>query len=637
MPFFISAQTYGNEWIDYSETHYKIKVAEDGLYKLTRDVLEASGYPIPIIGNEIAIYHNGNLVPIYMSQNGIWNSTDYLYFYGEKNDGSLDKELYENPDWHHNPEMSLFTDTAVYFLRKDTDSPSPQYILTENDLSQNLPPAEEYYIAKESRIIGGKNSSPTVQFSNGQIAGRVQIYSSTHHPDTFDIIHSGVVNYYSPSFLEGEGIIGFKIQNPPQSPNDNIENIPLDFSNFKAATGESIIIDFTVAGLSNEYTDTIPEDHHFMADFKGQNYIDTYFDGYESVDYNITISDPALIMDASEILKISALGDIIDRVGLFDINYSYPREFYLDNEAELNFQMHVDQVEGNYIEFQNEDAVADYILIDRTAERLFFLDSQMDGSQEFFIPPSSYPSLDLILLERQASSVYHIVENLEEVSFTDYSISQGNYVFISPPVFLEGPSYVDFYSQFRSSALGGSYSTIVVDVEQLYDQFSYGIKQHPLSIKRFMSMAKETWSLKPEYLLLLGKGYVYHKARFNPSLYEENLIPVWGSTSSDRFFTSDDFLPTGSIPTGRLNVTSQYELEEYIYKLITYSNYQPEDDWRNNILHVEGGNGSYQTEFFYSELDEMAAEVTDGSFEAKVSRCFLPNLAVRQTRWSCPS
>ena len=36
---------YGNEWIRYDATYYKIKVAEDGWYKIPADVLKASGLP----------------------------------------------------------------------------------------------------------------------------------------------------------------------------------------------------------------------------------------------------------------------------------------------------------------------------------------------------------------------------------------------------------------------------------------------------------------------------------------------------------------------------------------------------------------------------------------------------------------
>ena len=39
----ILAQPYGNEWIDYSKTYYKLKVAQNGFYRLPYNTLSAAG------------------------------------------------------------------------------------------------------------------------------------------------------------------------------------------------------------------------------------------------------------------------------------------------------------------------------------------------------------------------------------------------------------------------------------------------------------------------------------------------------------------------------------------------------------------------------------------------------------------
>lgn len=620
------SQPYGNEWIDYSETHYKIKVSEDGIYKLSRSVLEANGYPLPIIGNELALYHNGELVPIYTSQNGIWNSDDYLYFYGERNDGSFDAELYEDPDWHYNPNYSFFTDTAVYFLRKQSGNPSSHYSLVENSLNQSLPAPESYYMSKETLVIG-ENASTSTQYYNG-IGGRAMVHSHSHHYIDTTFFSSDTVTYYSPNFSQGEGLVGYTITNPPQTPNGNFRNITMHFPNFKAPTGESTTIDFTIVGLSNVYSDTIPQDHHFMAVFKDQNYIDFYFDGNEIHDQNITISDPLLPMNQTESLKISVDGPVIDRVGLFDIHYTYPREYVLPSlpNLRLEFSIDVNAVDGNYVEFTDADPLLEYILLDKTGGRIFFLEEPSTGILKIYIPPSSHSSLDLVLVEKTSSSTYQSIDNIDEIDFVDYSISQGNYVFITHPKFLASPNYVNYYSQFRSTPEGGNHSPIIVDIEQLYDQFSFGINKNPLSIKNFMKMARGTWTLSPEHLLLIGKGYRYSSSRYNSTLFENNLVPVWGAAQSDRYFTSEGFLPTGSIPTGRLSVRTQEELEQYIFKVISYSNYEPSEEWRKNVLHIEGGGNAVQKDFFNRELDEMATEIEGTHFDANTSRFPIPSL-----------
>jgi len=50
----------GNEWIDYSKTYFKIKLAEDGLYKVTGAELAAAGMDIAQkSASYLQLWHNG--------------------------------------------------------------------------------------------------------------------------------------------------------------------------------------------------------------------------------------------------------------------------------------------------------------------------------------------------------------------------------------------------------------------------------------------------------------------------------------------------------------------------------------------------------------------------------------------------
>lgn len=40
----LQAQSYGNEWINYNQTYYKIKISQDGLYRITYSVLQQSEF-----------------------------------------------------------------------------------------------------------------------------------------------------------------------------------------------------------------------------------------------------------------------------------------------------------------------------------------------------------------------------------------------------------------------------------------------------------------------------------------------------------------------------------------------------------------------------------------------------------------
>ncbi|MBK8670656.1 MAG: hypothetical protein IPN89_14870 [Saprospiraceae bacterium] len=41
-------QKFGNEWIDPAKTYFKIKVAQNGIYKVTYEELTAAGFLNPV-------------------------------------------------------------------------------------------------------------------------------------------------------------------------------------------------------------------------------------------------------------------------------------------------------------------------------------------------------------------------------------------------------------------------------------------------------------------------------------------------------------------------------------------------------------------------------------------------------------
>ena len=51
---------YGNEWIEYDQSHFKIMVAEDGLYRVGYQTLVDQGIPVSTIqGSQLRLYHMG--------------------------------------------------------------------------------------------------------------------------------------------------------------------------------------------------------------------------------------------------------------------------------------------------------------------------------------------------------------------------------------------------------------------------------------------------------------------------------------------------------------------------------------------------------------------------------------------------
>ena len=138
----------GNEWIDYDKAYIKIKIAENGVYKITGAELEAAGMET---SQKEAIYlqmmHNGNEIPIYTSVSGLISADSYIEFYGEKNTIALDSFMYKN--WNQdllNPKYSLISDTSVYFLTfADSNVDRKRYKTIVHNYETNVLSPEPYF------------------------------------------------------------------------------------------------------------------------------------------------------------------------------------------------------------------------------------------------------------------------------------------------------------------------------------------------------------------------------------------------------------------------------------------------------------------------------------------------------------
>ena len=109
------AQQYYNEWIDYSKTYYKFKIATTGLYRINQNNLPAALQIVP--AEQFQLWRNGKEIAVYTSvATGVLPANGYIEFWGEKNDGLPDRNLYKDPNNQLSTDLSLETDTAAYFL-----------------------------------------------------------------------------------------------------------------------------------------------------------------------------------------------------------------------------------------------------------------------------------------------------------------------------------------------------------------------------------------------------------------------------------------------------------------------------------------------------------------------------------------
>ncbi|MBI4674525.1 MAG: hypothetical protein HY741_23005 [Chloroflexi bacterium] len=130
---------------------------------------------------------------------------------------------------------------------------------------------------------------------------------------------------------------------------------------------------------------------------------------------------------------------------------------------------------------------------------------------------------------------------------------------------------------------------MVVDVEDVYDEFSYGV-QTPQAIRDFLNYAYTAWQPpKPSYVLLVGTG------NFDKALGEPSYIPVYmkladpwiGMVASDNAFVAlDAGSPLPSMAIGRLPALNATDVTNMVNKLVNYETSSATTAWRRRVMFV---------------------------------------------------
>jgi hypothetical protein len=261
---------------------------------------------------------------------------------------------------------------------------------------------------------------------------------------------------------------------------------------------------------------------------------------------------------------------------------TYPSKFNFNNKKSFYFELPATNT-GNYLVIDNFNfGNTNPVLLDITTGARYTGDiTSIAGKVQFVLPPSGIAKRKFELISEDASNI-NIINSLTERNFVNYGVAanQGNYLIISNPVLYNngsGVNNVDLYKVYRISSGGGGYDAKVYDIDQLTDQFAYGIKKHPLAIKDFIQYATSTFSAKPQYVFLIGKGITYNDYITNQnSVYDDqlDLIPTFGNPASDILLSSPYGSTVPNIPIGRLSAISGNEVGIYLQKVKEYENAQ---------------------------------------------------------------
>ena len=596
----VLAQPFGNEWINYQRYYYKIKITNEGIYRINYNTLISAGIPINTIDPRLMqIYHNGEEQYIYIhgENDGSFDSNDFIEFYAKGNDGKIDKYLYKNPNNLANDNYSLINDTATYFLTWNTSLNNKRLALYKNTNYSSY--QAESYIFYNNRID----------------------YTSYYYPGAID--DAGLSDF---DYTQAEGWF-----DATMSINSSQPGVPQNYSKqiqtiLPYNSGPLSSIKIMITGQSNY----LGYPHHLKVNFLS-NTIDTIFTGYK----NILIENNFSTSSLSNNLNInftlpSDLGATVDRIAISYIDVSYPRLPNFNNSYVLKYKLKDNGQSVRYIHFtnvagNNNDTLITYDIINN--KRIF--STKNNNIVDICIAMNGNDAELFSSTESKINIISQLIPVNGTGKFTNFQmlgLNRADYIIITHPNLINSANN---YANYR--AITG-YSPIVANVDELYDQFAYGIGKHPLGIRNFLRYALANADVEIKGVFLIGKPYKAGEGtnyRNNATIYAQTLVPSMGNPPSDQLFLSGiiDTLYQPAIPIGRLAARTSIDVDAYLQKVIDFENEMKlpynanlpmDQQWRKKVLHFAGGSDINQMNQFLTYLNQYKTKIENPYFGGNV-------------------
>ncbi len=589
------AQPYGNEWISYAQRYYRIPIADDGVYRITFNDFANAGIPISGINPQhLQMWASGVQVPLFISgdEDEIFNVNDYVEFVGLKNTGARETVLYPDADAHANDAYSLFNDTLHYFI-------------TWSGAGGNA------RIANESDQNFSAYTPATYCWRRSQI-----VYSNSYYPGMLDGFGVSL-----PFYTEGEGWMSNRYGFPQGSIFIDAD-VPTAgiYRGVDAPSAEAFSIS---AGASNAPAGT-GSNHHLQIRYGNANTlaVNHQYQGYVVNRFSFPIPNAA-VGDAVTRIRhevSNALGVASDYQAVARQGITYPHKMDIGgvNSFRFHYRLNTGATKTRF-EFVGVSGTNPVIYTSGSSARRVLLSP--NGETVRGLVPNSFgePDFDCFLVTEES---IRPVAPLQPVANNGFFTNFGQSPVDSAFVIITEKSLIGVggqYAAYRQQRFG----TVLADVDELYDQFGWGVRKSGLALRNFASYLLGNWPEPPQFMLLLGKSVRDARegnvpgSRQNAAYFSQNLVPSLGYPSSDNFITAGlagtNLEP--AIRTGRVSARNETEAQWYLNKVQTFES-QPHDAWMKNVLHFGGGNNLNEQQNFAYYLSTYATIVEDSSFAA---------------------
>lgn len=554
-PFSGNAQ-YSNNWVNFSQQYYKIPIGKNGIYQLSYANLQAGGFPVASVDPRLVqLFHRGveQAIVIQGQSDGTFNAGDYIQFYAQRNDGTLDSLLYQPSSYQPHKYYNLYSDTSAYFLTWNLTGNAGKRMSTFTQNNVTGIPVEPYQKHQELDLYVG-------QYSAGNTIDDGEIENTF-----FDQGEGWTDNYIC---TQNSGCTGFQ--------------------------------DYVIQNLINGVSSTTPTLDVLIVGRDELNHQTQVWVGPNSTSLRLTSTQTFINfqtqfvttgLNATDIgptgtltVEVRALGvdGVRDKVSVSYIKVIWPQSFDVTGLTKTWLTLNANPSGKSYIEMTNPTSgLGVWDITD--PNNILVIGTKSAGNILSAVVPNTTTARQLFVSSEINTPTF------EPVTFQQINAAAYNYIIITHSTLLNA---AQTYASYRASTGGGQYSPLVITVDQLYNQFNYG-EISPLGIFQFMKFMVANSS--PKYLFLIGKGRDvsdgYYREVSIPPTERKELVPTAGFPASDMAFTANlngsGFAP--AVATGRLSASSPNDVTTYLNKVQTMESTPLNALWRKQGLHLSGG------------------------------------------------
>jgi hypothetical protein len=318
---------------------------------------------------------------------------------------------------------------------------------------------------------------------------------------------------------------------------------------------------------------------------------------------------PAIWQEGDNVVTLTPLGGDMDITLVKSIRLTYDHTYTADNDylrvpAQAQQQTTIWGFTNQLIEAFD---VTNPLSVQKLSGRIVSRKGQ-NGALEFGIALTATGSGEKTLLAMTRNRFSQVAKiSLDSPSNWRSAANQADFVIFTNKDFFPAAEQLQTLRKQRDI------STAIVDIEDVYDEFSFGQKT-PQAIREFLYFAMSNWTQPIKYVLFLGDSSYDPKNYLNRG--DSDIVPtklvdtIFLEAATDDWFVdfNNDYI--SDIPVGRLPARNLVEAETMIEKIVAYENSVPS----NEVLLVADTNDVYDFESANSSLIPLLPGDTNITF-----------------------